>query len=215
MELDTSQSSFSMPRPGQAAPEFGARSTLGDRRLADYRGRWLVLFSHPADFTPVCTSEFIAFAKAADQFGALNCDLLGLSIDSLPAHMAWVVSIRENFGVEIPFPILEDPTMAIALAYGMIDPLAGDSSTVRATFIIDPEGVVRASNWYPLTIGRSVEEIVRLLMALQESDRTGASTPAGWKPGDDLLISSADTMAEAIAHPSQAKAVWYYRTRRP
>ena len=204
---------FTTPRPGQLAPQFRARTTRGERSLADYRGRWLVLFSHPADFTPVCTSEFIAFAKAADRFAALGCELLGLSIDSLSSHLAWIVSIREQFGVEIGFPILEDPSMAIALAYGMLDPAAGDTATVRASFFIDPEGIVRGSHWYPLTTGRCVEEMLRLLAALQESDRTGASTPADWTPGAPLLVSPAETMGEVIAHPGEAAGAWYCRTR--
>ena len=134
------------PRPiglGDAAPNFTARSTSGQLALADYRGRWLVFFSHPADFTPVCTTEFIAFAKRQADFDKLECSLLGLSVDSLYSHLAWVRAIEAHFGVAIGFPIVEDPSMAIGRAYGMIDAAAQDSAAVRATYIIDPEGIVR------------------------------------------------------------------------
>ena len=213
MEPQPEPHAFTVPRPGQPAPEFRARTTRGERALSDYRGRWLVLFSHPADFTPVCTSEFIALAKAADRFAELNCDLLGLSVDSLSSHLAWVASIREQFGVEVPFPLLEDPSMAVALAYGMLDPAAGDTATVRASFFIDPQGLVRASHWYPLNIGRCVDEMLRLLAALQESDRTGGSTPANWRPGEPLLVSPAEALEAAMAEPEALKGDWYCRTR--
>ena len=148
------------------APDFVARTTMGERRLSSYRGRWLVLFSHPADFTPVCTSEFIAFAGLQASFADIGCDLLALSVDSLYSHVAWVRSIRDRFGVGVNFPIAEDPSMAIAAAYGMIPPDAGDSSTVRASFVIDPDGIVRAITWYPMAVGRNVSEILRLVVAL-------------------------------------------------
>jgi alkyl hydroperoxide reductase subunit AhpC len=135
----------------------------------------------------VCTSEFVAFSKAHDRFQALGCDLLALSVDSLFSHIAWVRSIRERFGVTVPFPITEDPSMAIAAAYGMIHPDAADSSTVRATFVIDPDGLIRAMVWYPMSTGRSVEEILRLVEALQTSDREAVSTPEGWRHGDPVI----------------------------
>ena len=138
-----------LPRLNEPAPDFRAKTTFGERALADYRGKWLVLFSHPADFTPVCTTEFTAFARAADQFGALNTELLGLSIDSIFSHIAWVRNIEEKFGVVIPFPIIEDLKMTVASAYGMVHPGAGDTSAVRATFVIDPDGVLRAMLYYP------------------------------------------------------------------
>src|SRR3979411_2690857 len=162
---------------GSPAPRFSTRTTMGNRSLDDYRGRWLVFFSHPADFTPVCTSEFVAFSKAYDRFQALGCDLLALSVDSLYSSSPWVRSIHERFGVTVPFPITEDPSMAIAAAYGMIHPDAADSSTVRATFVIDPDGLIRAMVWYPMSTGRSVEEILRLARALAPGrcgDRAGA-----------------------------------------
>lgn len=133
------------PLIGDTAPDFSCRTTQGECHLSDYRGRWLVFFSHPADFTPVCTSEFVAFARAAPEFSALGCALLALSVDSLFSHIAWVRTIERRFGVAIPFPVVEDPSMAIASAYGMIHPGASSSSTVRGCFVIDPEGVVRMS----------------------------------------------------------------------
>ena len=201
-----------MVRPGLPAPDFNARTTQGPRKLADYRGRWLLFFSHPADFTPVCTTEFLALAKMAPRFEALGCDLLGLSVDSLFSHLAWVVSIRERFGTEIPFPIVEDPSMAIAQAYGMLDPMSGDSAAVRASFLIDPQGIVRALNWYPMTTGRSVAELLRMLMALQATDASGNSTPEGWMPGDAMLSPTPLTQDDAMkiaAH--NAGETWYLR----
>ena len=132
-----------LPLLNEPAPAFHARTTHGERGLEDYRGRWLIFFAHPADFTPVCASEFIAFSEAYDRFQELGCDLLGLSVDSLFAHLAWIANIKERFGVEVPFPIVEDPSMAVARAYGMLHPGAHTSATVRATFIIDPERDVR------------------------------------------------------------------------
>lgn len=201
-------------RINDVAPDFSARTTQGEKRLSDYRGRWLVLFSHPADFTPVCTSEFVALARQADAFAAISCDLMALSVDSLYSHLAWLTDIHRRFGVTVPFPIIEDPSMAIGQAYGMVDAGSGDSATVRATFVIDPDGVVRAISWYPMNIGRSVEELLRLVSALQTSDRERASTPAGWTPGGVLLEPAATTLDAALANGDDA-ASWYYRERHP
>jgi len=167
----------SMPRINEPAPDFEARTTHGVKKLEDYKGKWLVLFSHPADFTPVCTNEFMAFAKRHTDFKALNCELLGLSIDSYYSHVAWIRNIKEKFDVEIPFPIIEDLNMKVARAYGMIHPGAADTSAVRATFVIDPEGVLRAMVYYPMSNGRSIDEFVRLISALQTSDANGVATP--------------------------------------
>lgn len=202
-----------LPRIGEPAIPFRVRTTLGPRSLADYRGRWLLLFSHPSDFTPVCASEFIAFARLHDRFQALGCDLLGLSVDSLYAHLAWVRSIRDDFGVEIPFPIAEDLSMAIAAAYGMIHPADTDTSTVRATFLIDPAGIVRLLTYYPMATGRNVEELLRALAALQESDASGLSTPAGWQPGQPGILPPPTTVAEAEARMSDAGPAWYYKPK--
>jgi peroxiredoxin (alkyl hydroperoxide reductase subunit C) len=216
--LDRAPAPVMNPRPlliGSVAPRFSTRTTMGDRSLDDYRGRWLVFFSHPADFTPVCTSEFVSFSKLYPEFKALNCDLLALSVDSLFSHIAWVRSIKERFDVSVPFPITEDPSMAIAAAYGMINPDAGDASTVRATFVIDPEGIIRAMVWYPMSTGRSVAEILRLVQALQTADKEAASTPEGWHPGDDLIEPAPLTLEAAGDQAPGADAPdWYYRLRK-
>ncbi|MFT9207362.1 peroxiredoxin [Acetobacter orientalis] len=168
---------------GDVAPDFVARTTQGELTLSALRGHWVLLFSHPADFTPVCTSEFIALAQAEPQFKALNCALIGLSVDSLPSHLAWVEAIREQFGVTIPFPIIEDPSMSVARAYGMLDAAAESSVTVRAVYVIDPDGVVQALTWYPPAVGRSVKELLRLVAALQFAAQEGVLLPEGWQPG--------------------------------
>lgn len=192
------------------APDFKARTTMGDRTLSSYRGKWLLFFAHPADFTPVCTSEFVGFARLADRFSALDCELLALSVDSLFAHLAFVRSIREQFGVEIPFPIVEDPSMEIARAYGMIANNAPDSSLVRAAFVIDPKSVVRAISWYPMTTGRNVAELLRLVGALRTTDMLNVSTPEGWQPGDDVLLPP-PTNATDVLRKVGPGTDWYYR----
>ncbi|WP_194744799.1 peroxiredoxin [Thermaurantiacus tibetensis] len=204
-----------LPRINEPAPDFAAKTTHGPRRLADYRGRWLILFSHPADFTPVCTTEFIAFARNAERFRALGAELLGLSIDSNYAHIAWVRNIREKFGVEIPFPIIEDISMEVASAYGMIHPGASDTQAVRATFFIDPEGVLRAMVYYPMSNGRSIEEFLRLLEALQTADREKVATPEGWRPGDPVIVPPPQTVADADARMGQGfdTVDWYFSRR--
>ncbi len=215
---DTTQTEMAMPlarlpRIGEPAVPFRVRTTLGERTLEGYRGRWLLLFSHPSDFTPVCASEFIAFAKVFDQFQALGCELLGLSVDSLYAHLAWVRSIRTEFGVEIPFPVAEDLSMSIAAAYGMIHPADADTSTVRATFLIDPTGIVRLLTYYPMATGRNVDELLRALAALQETDASGLSTPAGWLPGQDGILPPPLTVAEADARADAGATAWYYQSQ--
>jgi peroxiredoxin 2/4 len=213
MEADAADQSFAVPRMNEPAPEFTARTTHGQRSLGDYRGKWLLFFSHPADFTPVCTSELIAFGKAHPQFQALGCELLALSLDSVFAHLAWLRAIEEKFGVKIPFPIVEDVSMSIAHAYGMIHPEASDTATVRAVFVIDPQGLVRAILHYPMTNGRMVSELYRLVAAMQVTDATGASTPEGWQQGDDMLLAPPQTVDMMNASPSRGvRAVdWYYR----
>lgn len=201
-------------RIGDLAPDFEARSTAGQVRLSDYRGRWLILFSHPADFTPVCTTEFVELARSASEFAARDCDLMALSIDSLFAHFAWLRIIRDKFGVEVRFPIVEDPTLVIGRAYGMAAPKDDHSATVRTSFFIDPEGVIRAMNCYPANMGRSIPEMLRMIDALQAIDSQGGLTPANWKSGDPLLRSpsqniddvySANDAADWFMTPSKAK----------
>jgi peroxiredoxin (alkyl hydroperoxide reductase subunit C) len=203
------------PRLNDPAPEFRAKTTHGDRTLADYKGKWLILFSHPADFTPVCTTEFIGFAKAADTFKAMNCELLGLSIDSLFSHLAWTRNIQEKFGVRIPFPIIEDIKMEMAHAYGMVHPGAADTQAVRATFFIDPNGVLRAMVYYPMSNGRSIDEFVRLLRAMQTSDKHAVATPEGWMPGCDVIVPPPKTAdaADNRAGEGYRTTDWYFSTR--
>ena len=209
---DTIDTSYNMPRLNEAAPDFKAVTTHGDKTLADYKGKWLVLFSHPADFTPVCTTEFIAFAQRHDEFQALNTELLGFSIDSHYSHLAWVRNIKEKFGVDIPFPIIADLDMKVAKSYGMIHPGAADTSAVRATFIIDDKGVLRAMVYYPMSNGRSIDEFVRLVTALQTSDREKIATPEGWQPGDKVIVpppATADA-AEARMNEGYECTDWYF-----
>ena len=184
--MDTKNSQFCL-RIGDLAPDFEARSTNGAIRLSDFRGQWLVLFSHPADFTPVCTTEFVALARARDEFDALGCQLMAVSVDSLYSHFAWLRAIRDRFDVEVRFPIVEDPTLVIGQAYGMVGADSADSSSVRTTFFIDPEGRIRATTSYPASVGRSVVEMLRLVAALQASEEKAALAPEGWTPGNPLL----------------------------
>ena len=195
--MEASNQTIGLPRLNERAPAFNAPTTDGARSLEDYEGKWLVLFSHPADFTPVCTTEFIAFARRAEDFKARGAELLGLSIDSTHSHIAWIRNIEEKFGVKIPFPIIADLKMEVARAYGMIHPGAADTSAVRATFIIDPRGVLRAMVYYPMSNGRSIDEFLRLLDALQTSDEHGVATPENWQPGDKVIVPPAKTAAEA------------------
>ncbi|WP_084396666.1 peroxiredoxin [Henriciella aquimarina] len=195
---------------GAQAPDFEARTTEGPVRLSDHRGRWLVFFSHPADFTPVCTSEFITFQNEIDRFAAMDCDLLGLSVDSLYSHLAWVKDIEARFGVRISFPIIEDISMAIARAYGMIHEESESTASVRSVFFIDPDGVIRALIHYPLAVGRSVDEILRVLAALQTSDRDGVATPEGWTPGHDAVLPAPVDIREADERAGMNGGAWYY-----
>lgn len=173
---------------GMQAPDFSATSTFGNIKMSDYKGKWLVFFSHPGDFTPVCTTEFMAFAKAQPKFAELGAELLGLSIDSNPSHLAWVYTIYLMTGIQIPFPVVADRTGDIARLYGMIAPDVSNQETVRNVFIIDPEQKIRAILIYPLTNGRSIPEILRLLTALQTSDQYHVVTPADWQPGQPVLV---------------------------
>ena len=192
-----------LPRLNEPAPNFEAPTTHGIKKLSGYKGRWLVLFSHPADFTPVCTTEFIAYAKNYDEFQKINTDLLGLSIDSHYSHIAWVRTIKEKFGVDIPFPIIADLSMQVANAYGMVMPGASTTQAVRANFIIDDKGILRAMIYYPLSNGRSIPEILRIVKALQTSDKYGVATPEGWQPGDKVIVPPPATTADAEKRMSE------------
>ncbi len=192
-------------------PSFVARSTHGPISSDDYLGKWLVLFSHPADFTPVCTSEFIAVQRSMKEFDQRGCAVVGLSVDSIYSHVAWVRNIKEKFDVEISFPIIEDISMAISTAYGMLDAASNNTSTVRAVFFIDPVGILRAKILYPMQVGRSIAEIIRTLTALQSVDEKMMSAPEGWRPGEKMVALAPTTLEEAnLAAANEESAEWYY-----
>lgn len=184
-----------MPLIGDDAPAFKAKTTQGEINFPeDYKGKWVILFSHPADFTPVCTTEFMTFAVMEPELKAMNTELIGLSIDSLYAHIAWLRTIKEKIefkgmkNVEVNFPLIEDISMNVAMKYGMVQPNASATQAVRAVFIIDPKAKIRAVIYYPLSNGRNMEEIKRLIIAMQKSDKESIATPANWQPGDDVII---------------------------
>lgn len=180
------------PRIGEIAPDFLARSTGGEIQLSKLRGRWVIFFSHPADFTPVCSTEFAELARCQSEFDALETSLLGLSVDSLYSHLAWVRAIRVTLNADVRFPIIEDPSMAIGRAYGMIDEQSADSMAMRSTFFIDPEGVIRAITCYPHNVGRSVDEMLRMLKALKAVSNAQTLAPEGWREGKPLLSPPSD-----------------------
>lgn len=188
---------FGFPKLNEPAPYFEAPTTHGVKKLSDYNGKWLVLFSHPADFTPVCTTEFMAFANHYEDFKAINTELLGLSIDSNYSHIAWIRTIKEKFGVDIPFPVIADLSMEVAHKYGMVQPGASSTQAVRAVFIIDDKGILRAMVYYPLSNGRSIPEFLRIVKAMQTSDKHGIATPEGWQPGDKVIVPPPGTAADA------------------
>lgn len=194
----------SMPRIGDKAPEFIAVTTQGTINFPkDYAGEWVILFSHPADFTPVCTSEFMTFAHLEEKFAKANCKLVGLSIDGLYSHIAWLRTIKDKIKfkgmehIEVKFPLIEDITMEVAKKYGMIQPGESETQAVRAVFFIDPKGIVRAIIYYPLSLGRNFDELYRALIAMQTSDAFNVATPADWIPGEDVIISPAGSCGVA------------------
>ena len=186
-----------VPRIGDPAPAFEAETTHGILRLEDYRGSWLVLFSHPADFTPVCASELVAFAGVRGTLRDMGCELLGLSVDSIFSHIAWVRSLEEKFGTTIDFPLIADTTGEVARRYGMTMPAESPTEPARVVYVIDDRQCIRAFMAYPMTTGRNVAEIVRLVAALQATDAHGVATPAGWKPGEAALAPPPRTQAIA------------------
>lgn len=194
---------FNMPLIGDKAPAFEAVTTQGKINFPqDYKGKWIILFSHPADFTPVCTTEFMTFASMIKEFEAMNVQLVGLSVDSLYAHIAWLRKIRElewkdKKHIDVTFPLIEDIRMDIAKQYGMIQPNASNTQAVRAVFVIDPEGVIRAIIYYPLSTGRNFDELKRLILALQKADSDNCATPADWRPGDDVIVPTAGSCGTA------------------
>ena len=193
-----------MPRIGDKAPEFKAVTTQGEINFpSDYKGKWAILFSHPADFTPVCTSEFMTFATLESKFNAANCELVGLSIDGLYSHIAWLRTIKEKIefkgmkDVEVTFPLIEDIKMDVAKKYGMIQPNEDSTKAVRAVFFVDPKGIIRAIIYYPLSLGRNFDELYRVLIALKTADEFGIATPADWRPGDDVIVPPAGSCGTA------------------
>ena len=208
-----------MPMIGDPAPAFRAMTTMGKVNFPeDYKGKWVVLFSHPADFTPVCTTEFITFTRMAGEFEKLNAKLIGLSIDSLHSHLAWARSIEDidwkgQGKVKLSFPIIADISMSVAKQYGMLQTVAS-TQTVRAVFLIDPEGVIRAILYYPMSTGRNIDEILRMLKSLQLHDETGVATGANWQPGEPVVMGAPLTLAEADARvqsgdPKLHPLAWY------
>ena len=195
---------IAMPRIGDPAPKFKAVTTQGEINFPkDYKGNWVILFSHPADFTPVCTSEFMTFATMEKQFAKANCKLVGLSIDGLYSHIAWLRTIKEKIeykgmkDVEVKFPLIEDITMEVARLYGMIQPNEDNTKAVRAVFFIDPKGIIRTIIYYPLSLGRNFDELYRVIIALQAADEFGIATPADWRPGDDVIVPPAGSCGSA------------------
>lgn len=216
---------LSMPRIGDAAPEFKAVTTQGAINFPmDYKGSWVILFSHPADFTPVCTSEFMTFAKMEDQFAKANCKLVGLSVDGLYSHIAWLRTIKEKIQykgmkeIEVKFPLIEDITMDVAKKYGMIQPGESTTKAVRAVFFIDPKGIIRTIIYYPLSLGRNFDELYRVLIALQTADAFSVATPADWRPGDDVIVPPAGSCGTAKERMESKNGItcydWFFCTKK-
>ena len=204
MDTTSTSQTIAMPRIGDKAPSFKAVTTQGDINFPDdYKGNWVIFFSHPADFTPVCTSEFMTFATLEDKFAKANCKLVGLSVDGLYSHIAWLRTIKEKIqykgmkDVEVNFPLIEDITMEVARRYGMIQPGESSTKAVRAVFFVDPKGVIRAVIYYPLSLGRNFDELYRALIAMQTADAFSVATPADWRPGDEVIVPPAGSCGVA------------------
>jgi peroxiredoxin (alkyl hydroperoxide reductase subunit C) len=217
---------IAMPRIGDTAPTFTAVTTQGPINFpADYQGKWVILFSHPADFTPVCTSEFMTFASMQEEFKSLNCELVGLSVDGLYSHIAWLRTIKEKIeykgmkNVEVTFPLIEDITMEVAKKYGMIQPGESTTKAVRAVFFIDPKGIIRAMIYYPLSLGRNFDELKRVVIALQTADKFQVAMPADWRPGDDVIVPPAGSCGVAkdrmeAKDPDVVCYDWFFCTKK-
>jgi peroxiredoxin 2/4 len=224
MEQMQTQQAVSMPRIGDAAPEFKAVTTQGEINFpADYKGSWVILFSHPADFTPVCTSEFMTFASLEQQFNKANCKLVGLSVDGLYSHIAWLRTIKDKIeykgmkNVEVKFPLIEDITMEVAKKYGMMMPGESNTKAVRAVFVIDPKGIIRTIIYYPLSLGRNFDELYRVVIALQTADKFSIATPADWRPGDEVIVPTAGSCGvakERMENKGDMKCYdWFFCTK--
>lgn len=224
--MEQEQKTYSMPSIGEKAPEFTAETTQGKINFpGDYKGKWVILFSHPADFTPICTSEFMTFGKMQKEFDDLNCQLVGLSIDGLTSHIAWLRTIKEKIeykgmkNIDIKFPLIEDIRMDVARKYGMIQPGASNTKAVRAVFFIDPEGIIRTIIYYPLNLGRNFDEIKRVVVGLQTADKFGVALPADWRPGDDVVVPAPNTMDKAekrMENPEEGITPfdWFFATKK-
>lgn len=224
--MDTqANQTVSMPRIGDPAPSFTAVTTQGKINFPeDYKGKWAILFSHPADFTPVCTSEFMTFASMQDKFQKANCELVGLSVDGLYSHIAWLRTIKEKIefrgmkNVEVTFPLIEDITMEVASSYGMIQPGESNTKAVRAVFFVDPKGIIRAIIYYPLSIGRNFDELYRALIAMQTTDAFQVATPADWQPGDDVIVPTAGSCGVAKERMEDTENLdckdWFFCTKK-
>ncbi|MBR2825833.1 MAG: peroxiredoxin [Solobacterium sp.] len=198
-----SENNYRLPLIGEPAPAFEAITTQGNIKFPDdYKGKWVILFSHPADFTPVCTTEFMTFGSMMEEFKSINTELVGLSVDSLYSHIAWLRKIQElewkdKKHIEVKFPLIEDIRMEVANKYGMIQPGASNTQAVRAVFVIDPKGKIRTILYYPLSTGRNFDEIKRIILALQKADAEQCATPADWRPGDDVIVPTAGSCGTA------------------
>lgn len=222
--MNTENEIVPMPRIGDKAPEFKAVTTQGEIDFPkQYKGSWVILFSHPADFTPVCTSEFMTFAKLEKQFNELNCKLVGLSVDGLYSHIAWLRTIKEKIeykgmkNMEITFPLIEDITMEVSTKYGMIQPGESTTKAVRAVFIIDPKGIIRTILYYPISTGRNFDELLRIVTALKTADEFAVATPADWKLGDDVIVPTAGSCGVAKERMENKKDMhcydWFFCTK--
>ena len=209
-----------LPRINEPAPDFKAKSTHGVIQLSDFtsQDKCVILFSHPADFTPVCTTEFVEFAKHFDEFDKRKVQLIGVSIDSVFSHIAWMRNIEQNFGVTVKFPVIADLDQKVARAYGMVHEAAAETATVRAVFFIDPKGLIRALMYYPLNLGRNIDEIIRVVEGLQTADKNACAMPANWRPGDSVIVPPPQTQADANerAKASQSLDVtdWYFAKKK-
>jgi peroxiredoxin (alkyl hydroperoxide reductase subunit C) len=213
MEIIETKEVAYMPRIGDIAPDFTAVTTTGIIKFSEFaKQKWVVMFSHPADFTPVCTTEMSGFAERKSEFDALNTELLGLSIDSIHSHLAWVNNVREKTGVYFSFPIIADIDMKVSKLYGMLQPNESETAAVRAVFFIDPKKKIRLIMYYPLNVGRNMEEILRVLVALQTSEAHKVALPLNWKKGDKVIVpppKTLDEMNERIANTSYEKIDFY------
>ena len=225
MDQQNEKEIVSMPRIGDKAPHFKATTTQGEINFPDqYKGSWVILFSHPADFTPVCTSEFMTFSHMEKKFNDANCKLVGLSVDGLYSHIAWLRTIKEKIeykgmkNIEVTFPLIEDITMEVAKKYGMIQPGESNTKAVRAVFFIDPKGIIRTIIYYPLSLGRNFDELYRVLIGLQTADNFSVALPADWHPGDDVIVPTAGSCGVAKQRMENKKDMkcydWFFCTKK-